>query len=76
MGKLIEAMERFERDYVKPPIMTTREAKDNVWLYNQLKDAGFLNTGMRKLNLDTKYWACSKEEFEGWIKTDNIWGLN
>ena len=36
MGKLIEAMERFERDYVKPPIMTTREAKDNVWLYNQL----------------------------------------
>ena len=61
MGRLLEAVERFGKDYVDPPIMTTREAKDNVWLYNQLKDAGFLNTGMRKLNLDTKYWACSKK---------------
>ena len=70
MGKLIEALERFGRDYVDPPLMTTKEARDNIWVYNQLHEAGFLTTGMRKLNLDSKYWACSKKEFEDWITWD------
>jgi len=70
MPKLMERLERFKKDYIDPPIMTTREKKDNVWLYNQLRDAGFLNTGMKKLNLDSTYWACSKQEFEDWIKWD------
>ena len=70
MGRLIEALERFGRDYVDPPLMTTKEARDNIWVYNQLHEAGFLTTGMRKLNLDSKYWACSKKEFEDWITWD------
>ena len=70
MGKLTEALERFGRDYVDPPTMTTKEAKDNIWVYNQLHQAGFLKAGMRKLNLDSKYWACSKKEFEDWIEWD------
>ena len=70
MGKLTEALERFGEDYVYPPKLTTKEAKDNKWVYNQLHQAGFLKAGMRKLNLDSKYWACSKKEFEDWIEWD------
>jgi hypothetical protein len=70
MPKVIDRLQRFKKDYIDPPIMTTKEVKDNVWVYNQLRDAGFLGTGMKKLNLDSKYWACSKKEFEDWIKWD------
>ena len=70
MGKLTVALERFGEDYVYPPKLTTKEAKDNKWVYNQLHQAGFLKAGMRKLNLDSKYWACSKKEFEDWIEWD------
>ena len=70
MGRLIGALERFGRDYVDPPLMTTKEAKDNMWVYNQLFEGGFYGPKMKKLNLDTKYWACSKQEFEDWIEWD------
>ena len=77
MGKLTEALEIFGRDYIDPPIMTTKEAKDAAWVTTQLLEmkaayslSGFLDTGMQKLNLDSKYWACSKKEFEDWIEWD------
>ena len=70
MGKLTEALERFGRDYVAPPLMPTKEARDNMWVYKQIFDGGFYGPKMKKLNLDTKYWACSKKEFEDWIKWD------
>ena len=70
MGKLTEALERFGRDYVYTPMMTTLEKHDTSWIYKQLSSAGFLTSGMKRLHLDSKYWACSKKEFEGWIKWD------
>ena len=69
-NELITALERLKRDYIDPPSMTTKEERTGSWLYDQLKNAGFLTTGMQRLHLDSKYWACSKEEFEGWIKWD------
>ena len=70
MGKLTEALERFGRDYVYPPELATMEQKDKSWLYKQMNDAGFLAGGMKRLHVDTKYWACSKKEFEDWIQWD------
>ena len=70
MGELIETLERFKKDYIDPPIMTTKVEKDNSWLHNQLWKAGFLGEGMKKLNLDTKRYACTRQEFVNWIKWD------
>ena len=70
MSKLIKAIERFKRDYVDPPLMRTREEKDSAWVYSQMSQAGFLSQGMKRLGLDSKYWACSKREFEDWIEWD------
>ena len=70
MGKLTEALERFGRDYVYPPMMTTLEKHDTSWIYKQLSSAGFLTSGMKRLHLDSKYWACSKKEFQDWITWD------
>ena len=70
MGELTTRLERFKVDYIDPPLMTTKEQKDSPWLYNQLHDAGFLASGMKRLHLDSKYWACSKKEFEDLIKWD------
>ena len=70
MGELIERLERFKKDYIDPPEMTTIEQHDTGWVYNQLRDAGFLSAGMKRLHLDSKYWACSKKEFQDWIKWD------
>ena len=70
MGKLTEALERFGRDYVYTPMMTTLEKHDTSWIYTQLSSAGFLTSGMKRLHLDSKYWACSKKEFQDWITWD------
>ena len=70
MGKLTAALERFGEDYVYPPKLTTREVVEKNWVYNQMREAGFLSGGMKRLHLDSKYWACSKKEFEDWIKWD------
>ena len=50
--------------------MTTREQFNTSWVYKQMKDAGFLTSGMKRLHLDSKYWACSKKEFQDWITWD------
>ena len=70
MSKLIEAMDRFKKDYVDPPELKTREQVEKNYVYNALKDAGFLTSGMKRLHLDSKYWACSKKEFQDWIRWD------
>ena len=70
MGKLIEAMERFEKDYVKPPEMKTLAKLEKNDVYHALKDAGFLTSGMKRLHLDSTYWSCSKKEFQDWIRWD------
>jgi len=67
-NELIVSLERLKKDYIDPPIMTTRVEKDSPWLYNQLRDAGLLQ--IQRLHLDSKYWACSKKEFEDWIEWD------
>ena len=56
MSKLIEAMERFEKDYINPPEMKTLAVVEKNYVYNALKDAGFLTSGMKRLHLDSKYW--------------------
>ena len=70
MGALITRLNRFRVDYIDPPLMTTKEMKDGPWLYNQLHEAGYLSSGIKRLHLDSKYWACSKKEFENWIEWD------
>ena len=70
MAELLDRLARFKKDYIDPPEMTTREQFNTSWVYKQMKDAGFLTSGMKRLHLDSKYWACSKKEFEGWIKWD------
>ena len=70
MVELLDRLARFKKDYIDPPEMTTREQFNTSWVYKQMKDAGFLTSGMKRLHLDSKYWACSKKEFEGWIKWD------
>tara|TARA_Y100000310_G_scaffold307796_1_gene350187 strand:- start:681 stop:1157 length:477 start_codon:yes stop_codon:yes gene_type:complete len=70
MVELLDRLTRFKKDYIDPPEMTTREQFNTSWVYKQMKDAGFLTSGMKRLHLDSKYWACSKKEFEGWIKWD------
>ena len=70
MVKLIERLERFKKDYIDPPEMTTKEQHNTGWVYNQLKEAGFLTSGMKRLHLDSKYWACSRKEFQDWIRWD------
>ena len=70
MGELINTLTRFKVDYIDPPLMTTKEEHDTSWIYNQLHDASFFGPGMKRLHLDSKYWACSKKEFEDWIEWD------
>ena len=70
MGRLLEAVERFGKDYVYPPELETREQVEKNYVYNSLRDAGFLTSGMKRLHLDSKYWSCSKKEFQDWIRWD------
>ena len=70
MGALITRLNRFKVDYIDPPIMTTREVKEEHWITRQLMRAGFTGDKIRRLHLDSKYWVCSKKEFEDWISWD------
>ena len=70
MGELLDTLRMFRVDYVDPAAMTSKEERTGPWVYNQLHEAEFLNDGIRRLHLDSKYWACSKKEFEDWIKWD------
>ena len=70
MVELLDRLARFKKDYFDPPEMTTREQFNTSWVYKQMKDAGFLTSGMKRLHLDSKYWACSKKEFQDWITWD------
>ena len=70
MGELTTALGMFRKDYIDPPTMTTKEEKPGHWVVDQLQSAGFLGPGMQRLHLDSKYWACSKKEFEDWIEWD------
>ena len=70
MGELITALEIFRKDYIDPPIMTTRVEKDGAWLSSQLLNAYMLQSRVERLPLDAKYWACSKQEFQDWIIWD------
>ena len=70
VGTLLTALNRFKIDYINSPLMTTKEEKPGHWVVDQLDSAGLLVPGMNRLHLDSKYWACSKKEFEGWIEWD------
>ena len=70
MGALITRLNRFKVDYIDPPIMTTREVKEEHWITSQLMRAGFTGDKIQRLHLDSKYWVCSKKEFEDWISWD------
>ena len=50
--------------------MIEKIEKDNIWLHNELHKAGFLAQGMKKLNLDSKRWVCSQQDFVKWIIWD------
>jgi len=70
MGKLRTALNRFKVDYIDSPLMTTREEKDGSWISSQLMRADLVGGGVQRLHLDSKYWVCSKQEFEDWIEWD------
>jgi hypothetical protein len=69
-NELITALERLKKDYIDPPIMTTRVQKDGHWISSQLMRAELVGGGIQRLHLDSKYWVCSKQEFEDWIEWD------
>jgi len=69
-NELITALERLKKDYIDPPIMTTRVQKDGHWISSQLIRAELVGGGIQRLHLDSKYWVCSKQEFEDWIEWD------
>ena len=68
--ELVRALQMLKKDWIEPPVMTSKVEKDNSWLHNELWKEGFLNKGMQKLNLDSKRFACSQQEFVNWIKWD------
>ena len=70
MGKLLTALNRFKVDYIDSPLMTTREEKDGSWISSQLMRADLVGGEVQRLHLDSKYWVCSKQEFEDWIEWD------
>ena len=70
MGKLLTALDRFKVDYIDSPLMTTREEKDGSWISSQLMRADLVGGEVHRLHLDSKYWVCSKQEFEDWIEWD------
>ena len=70
MGELITTLEVFRKDYIEMPQLPTREEKDGSWISSQLMRADLVGEGVQRLHLDSKYWACSKKEFEDWIEWD------
>ena len=49
MGELTTAIEMFRKDYIDPPIMTTRELKEEHWISSQLMRAGFVGEEIKRL---------------------------
>ena len=43
MGKLLEAVERFGKDYVYPPELETREQVEKNYVYNSLRDKRYIH---------------------------------
>jgi len=70
MDDLLTTLRMFKVDYIDSPLMTTREEKDGSWISSQLMRAGFVGEEVQRLHLDSKYWVCSKQEFEDWIEWD------
>ena len=70
MGTLLTVLNRFKVDYIDSPLMTTREEKDGSWISSQLMRADLVGGEVHRLHLDSKYWVCSKQEFEDWIEWD------
>ena len=70
MGALITRLNRFKVDYIDPPIMTTREVKEEHWITSQLMRAGFTGDKIQRLHLDSKYWVCDRSEFDKIVQWD------
>ena len=70
MGELISSLEVFRKDYIEMPNLPTREEKDGSWISSQLMRAGFVGGEVKRLHLDSKYWVCTKKDFQNWIEWD------
>ena len=44
-----------------------QEEKDGSWISSQLMRAGFVGGEVKRLHLDSKYWVCTKEDFQNWM---------
>ena len=41
--ELVRALQMLKKDWIEPPVMTSKVEKDNSWLHNELWKEGFLN---------------------------------
>ena len=81
MGRLLDAVEAFGKDYIYPPALETKEERNRAWVIKQLASQGWIWDGtplkvgdkvsqVKHLPLDNSYTACSKKEFQEWIEWD------
>jgi len=70
MGELITTLEVFRKDYIEMSNLPTREEKDGSWISSQLMRAGFVGGEVHRLPLDSRYWVCTKKDFQDWIEWD------
>ena len=56
---------------VTPPTLTTPlEEHNSFWVSQQLFNAGMTNTEMVRKVLDSKYWTCTRLDFDAIIRWD------
>ena len=81
MGKLTKAIVEFQKKYINPPNLQTKENKTREWVVEQLSSQGWIWDGkppkvgdkmpqVKHLPLDSNYTACSKKEFMEWVEWD------
>jgi len=70
MGIVSNRVEALKTMCTPPDLSDPLFEADTSWIGEKLRDVNILNTGMVHKPLDSKYWCCSRLDFDAIIKWD------
>lgn len=70
MGIVSDRVQELKTMCTPPTVSEPMYMGNTAWIAEKLLDAGILNEGMHHKALDSKYWCCSRLDFDAIIKWD------
>ena len=70
MGMITNRIQEITRVITPPTLSEPLEEHDTVWIAQRLLNANMIGGSMHRKVLDSKYWTCTRLDFDAIIKWD------